>query len=72
MVLPHPVESRRWLPIVSLLCLAGLWQLVALLLNSRNLPSPIDVSHVFWQACVSGELPYHLGVILPVALFKVD
>lgn len=63
--MPYPSSSdSRWLALASLLALIGIWQLAALLLNSHNLPSPVQVGIVFWQACISGELPYHLGITL--------
>jgi len=46
------------------LALLALWQGVAISLNSHTLPTPAIVAEVFWQACVSGQLPYHLGVTL--------
>ena len=33
-------------------------------LNSHTLPTPAVVAQVFWQACLSGQLPYHLGITL--------
>lgn len=61
---PTVATVQRLLPALSLLALLSLWQLVALTLNSHNLPTPVRVAEVFWQACQSGELPYHLGVTL--------
>ncbi|MDP3334716.1 MAG: ABC transporter permease [Methylococcaceae bacterium] len=49
---------------LSVLVFLGLWQILAMVLHSSNLPLPESVALVFWQACVSGELPYHLGVTL--------
>jgi len=49
---------------LSVLAFLGLWQILAMVLHSSNLPLPESVALVFWQACVSGELPYHLGVTL--------
>jgi len=48
----------------SVLAFLGLWQILAMVLHSSNLPLPESVALVFWQACVSSELPYHLGVTL--------
>ena len=28
------------------------------------MPTPLFVANVFWQSCVAGELPFHLGVTL--------
>ena len=48
----------------SLLLLLLSWHVLAWWLHSPTLPSPLTVADVFWKACVSGELPYHLGVTL--------
>jgi NitT/TauT family transport system permease protein len=48
----------------SVLVFLGFWQGLAVYLNSNNLPLPETVARVFVQACLSGELPYHLGVTL--------
>lgn len=52
------------LAISSIALLLGIWQLLALALHSPTLPAPAVVATTFWQAVVSGELPYHLGVTL--------
>lgn len=54
----------RWLAALSMLLLLGLWQVLAMGLHSASLPLPGKVATIFWQACVSGELPYHLGMTL--------
>ena len=54
----------RGLPILSLLALIVVWQVLALYLNNHLLPAPALVAKVFWQECVTGQLPYHLGVTL--------
>ena len=54
----------RGLPILSLLALLVVWQVLALYLNNHLLPAPALVAKVFWQECVTGQLPYHLGVTL--------
>lgn len=41
-----------------------LWQGLASYLNSNTLPTPIAVARIFWQDCVSGQLPFHLGVTM--------
>jgi NitT/TauT family transport system permease protein len=60
----HLQRRSQLLAALSLLVLLGLWQLLAMALNSPSLPLPVKVASVFWQACVSGELPFHLGVTL--------
>ena len=54
----------RGLPLLSLLALIVVWQVLALYLNNHLLPAPALVAKVFWQECVTGQLPYHLGVTL--------
>ena len=49
---------------MSLAGFFSLWQGLAVYLNSNTLPTPEAVARVFWQACVSGQLPFHLGVTL--------
>lgn len=49
---------------LSLLLILGLWEILALFLHSQTLPVPARVASVFWQAVISGDLPYHLGVTL--------
>ena len=52
---------------VRVLVLGGFllaWQLLALLLASRSLPSPLAVLDTLWQQLVNGELLFHLGVTL--------
>ncbi len=59
-LLQHPQS----LALLSLLAFSGLWHLLAILLHSNSLPSPLTVAAVLWQAILSGELPYHLGATL--------
>jgi len=47
-----------------LLAFLALWQGSALYINNHTLPTPAAVALVFWQACVTGQLPFHLGVTL--------
>jgi len=56
----HP----RILAILSLILLLLLWQVLAITLHSNTLPEPATVALVLWQAVLSGELPYHLGITL--------
>jgi len=56
--------SRKFLPTLSLLAFLAAWQGLAAYLSSNTLPTPEKVARVFWQACVTGELPFHLGVTL--------
>lgn len=58
------MKASKILPSLSLLLLIGLWQGLALLINDHTLPTPTLVLHTFWQAIMSGELPYHLGITL--------
>ncbi|MDD1626019.1 MAG: ABC transporter permease [Methylococcaceae bacterium] len=56
--------SRKFLPTLSLLAFLAVWQGLAAYLSSNTLPTPETVARVFWQACVTGQLPFHLGVTL--------
>ncbi len=49
---------------MSLLFFLAVWQGVAVYSNSNALPAPEVVAKVFWQSCVTGQLPFHLGVTL--------
>lgn len=52
------------LAILSISLLLAIWQVFSIVLAQPTLPPPIRVAAVFWQATISGELPYHLGVTL--------
>ena len=52
------------MPALSLLVFLAVWQGLAVYLNNNTLPAPETVAKVFWQACVTGQLPFHLGVTL--------
>ena len=56
--------TQQLLALLSLLAFLALWQGRALYINNHTLPTPAAVALVFWQACVSGQLPFHLGVTL--------
>jgi NitT/TauT family transport system permease protein len=56
--------TQQLLPLLSLLVFLALWQGSALYINNHTLPTPAAVALVFWQACASGQLPFHLGVTL--------
>ena len=49
---------------MSLLAFLAVWQGFAVYWHNNTLPTPEIVAKVFWQACVSGQLPFHLGVTL--------
>jgi NitT/TauT family transport system permease protein len=55
---------NKLLPGLSLLAFLAVWQGLAVYLNSNTLPTPEKVAVVFWQGCVSGQLPFHLGATL--------
>ncbi len=57
-------RREQALAISSLLLIGCLWELLAVILHSHTLPTPAKVAMVFWQAVISGELPYHLAVTL--------
>jgi len=58
------ISLKKRLPTLSLLAFLVIWQGLAVYLDSNTLPTPEAVAKVFWQACVSGQLPFHLGVTL--------
>lgn len=58
------LHRNQLLAIFSIILLLAIWQGAALALAKPTLPSPAHVATVFWQATVSAELPYHLGVTL--------
>ena len=58
------ISLKHFLPTLSLLAFLALWQGLAVYLNSNTLPPPAAVAEVFRQGCVSGQLPFHLGVTL--------
>jgi NitT/TauT family transport system permease protein len=58
------ISLNKLLSTLSLLIFLAVWQGFAAYLSSNTLPSPEAVAEVFWQGCVSGQLPFHLGVTL--------
>jgi NitT/TauT family transport system permease protein len=58
------INLIKIMPGLSLLALLAVWQVLATYLNSNNLPTPLIVGNVFWQGCLSGQIPFHLGVTL--------
>lgn len=56
--------KQATLSLLSLSLLLAIWQLAASWTDGHTLPPPGRVADVFWQALLSGELPYHLGVTL--------
>jgi NitT/TauT family transport system permease protein len=58
------INIKKRLPSLSLLVFLALWQGLASYLNNNTLPTPIVVAQVFWQGCVSGQLPFHLAVTM--------
>lgn len=58
------INLKKFLPTLSLLAFLAIWQGLASYLNSNSLPSPGVVANIFWQGCVSGQLPFHLGATL--------
>jgi len=58
------INLKSFLSLLSLLVFLGIWQGLAVYLNSNTLPTPEVVARVFRLACLSGELPFHLGVTL--------
>jgi len=64
---PQTLWHKKLIPgltTLSVLAFLAVWQVLAVFLHSSNLPLPETVALVFWDACRSGQLPYHLGVTL--------
>lgn len=58
------LQNRIVQAALSLIGLLVLWQIAAVLANSRFLPGPDLVLTVMAEATASGELPLHLGITL--------
>lgn len=58
------INLKKTLPTLSLLTLLGLWQIAAIYADNNTLPLPTVVADAFWRGCVSGQIPYHLGITL--------
>lgn len=56
--------TQRFLRVWVLLGLVLVWQLLAMLLESRSLPAPSAVLETLWQELFQGELLFHLGATL--------
>ena len=52
------------LRIFSFLLIIVIWEVAALLVQSRVLPSPLVVFEIFWRELFFGEMLYHLGITL--------
>ncbi len=50
--------------LLSLILLLAIWHGLAIYLHSNTLPTPWTVAGVLYQAVISGELLFHLGVTL--------
>jgi len=56
--------SKAAVSTLSVACLVALWAILALVLHSRYLPSPVDVARAFGTEWMSGALPFHLAVTM--------
>lgn len=56
--------SNKILASLSLIIFILIWQGLAIFVNDNTLPTPMQVMHIFWQECLSGQLPHHLGKTL--------
>ena len=61
---PPPPTEAGWSRVWPLLALAVVWQLVAMQIDSRTLPTPYAVAGVLWAELFSGDLLFHLGCTL--------
>ncbi len=57
-------RSSVLLQALSLVALLASWQLLALLVESRVLPPPLEVFKVMVAGFKDGEIPYHIGITL--------
>lgn len=62
--MPWLHSHKYFLSTLSFVILLVIWQGLAVYLNNYTLPTPKAVAYVFRQSCVSGQLPYHLGITL--------
>jgi len=60
----HKLLFEAWPRILSVLVLLCIWELLALELESKALPSPRIVLRAFWEELTNGELLFHLGKTL--------
>jgi NitT/TauT family transport system permease protein len=58
---PHDTQSALWSRVWPMLALAAIWQIVAMQLHSRVLPTPLAVAATLLHETTSGELLFHLG-----------
>ncbi|MCX8517653.1 MAG: hypothetical protein ORN29_06270, partial [Rhodoferax sp.] len=61
---PTASSANGWSRLWPLLLLALIWQLLAMQLHSRALPTPLAVLAVLGEAVTAGDLPFHLGKTL--------
>jgi NitT/TauT family transport system permease protein len=58
---PRDTQSALWSRVWPMLALVFIWQMVAMQLHSRVLPTPMAVAEVLLRDISSGELLFHLG-----------
>ncbi|MGV8894623.1 MAG: ABC transporter permease [Burkholderiaceae bacterium] len=61
---------KRWIRILPLLLLVCVWQVLAVVLESKTLPPPSAVISTLWQELRSGDLLFHLGMTLRRVAFS--
>lgn len=54
----------RWARILPVLLLVCVWQVLAVVLESKTLPPPSAVMSILWQELHAGDLLFHLGMTL--------
>ncbi len=57
-------RSTVLVQLLSLAALLALWQVAAMLADSRVLPPPLEVLEVLIAGFEDGEVPYHIGITL--------
>ena len=63
------MSGSRWACWIVLPCAVAFWTVIALVVQTPLLPTPVAVFETFWRAVQSGELPEHLLVTLRRVLF---
>lgn len=58
------INRSTVLAILSILALISLWHVTAMVVETRLLPTPLQVATVLLQEIESGQLPYQMGITL--------
>jgi len=64
----RPAKRQEWVETLSLPLLFAIWQVLAVALDHRLLPTPIDVFAELWDLTLSGQLPLDIATTLSRAV----